>query len=60
MYLAFQSQCFHSHRLRSPKAPDANADMGQHHISFAAMPHAGGTRDISLLIRTFLNLIVSL
>ena len=27
--------------LRSPKAPDAHADMGQHHIRWAIMPHKG-------------------
>ncbi|KAF7550510.1 hypothetical protein G7Z17_g5670 [Cylindrodendrum hubeiense] len=28
--------------LRSPKAPDGNADMGRHHIRWAIMPHRGG------------------
>lgn len=27
--------------LRAPKAPDAHADMGRHHIKWAVMPHAG-------------------
>ncbi|KAI1319805.1 Glycoside hydrolase, 38 vacuolar alpha mannosidase [Mortierella claussenii] len=27
--------------LRSPKAPDANCDMGQHEFSFAVYPHKG-------------------
>lgn len=27
--------------LRSPKAPDAHADMGRHHIKWAIMPHTG-------------------
>lgn len=27
--------------LRSPKAPDANADMGRHHIRYAILPHPG-------------------
>ncbi|KAI9728838.1 MAG: Glycoside hydrolase, 38 vacuolar alpha mannosidase [Cirrosporium novae-zelandiae] len=27
--------------LRSPKAPDAHADMGSHHIRYAILPHAG-------------------
>lgn len=27
--------------LRSPKAPDGNADMGQHRIRWAIMPHQG-------------------
>lgn len=27
--------------LRAPKAPDAHADMGRHHIRYAIFPHAG-------------------
>jgi alpha-mannosidase len=27
--------------LRAPKAPDAHADMGHHHIKWAIMPHQG-------------------
>ncbi|KAL1963370.1 hypothetical protein VTN77DRAFT_8386 [Rasamsonia byssochlamydoides] len=27
--------------LRAPKAPDAHADMGRHHIRYAILPHAG-------------------
>lgn len=27
--------------LRAPKAPDAHADMGHHHIEWAILPHAG-------------------
>jgi len=27
--------------LRAPKAPDAHADMGRHHIKWAIMPHLG-------------------
>ena len=27
--------------LRAPKAPDAHADMGRHHIKWAIMPHVG-------------------
>ncbi|KIW66412.1 hypothetical protein PV04_05748 [Phialophora macrospora] len=27
--------------LRAPKAPDAHADMGRHHIKWAVMPHQG-------------------
>ena len=27
--------------LRSPKAPDAHADMGRHHIKWAILPHQG-------------------
>lgn len=28
--------------LRAPKAPDAHADMGKHHIRWAILPHQGG------------------
>ena len=28
--------------LRSPKAPDATADMGRHSIRYAILPHRGG------------------
>ncbi len=28
--------------LQSPKAPDANTDMGEHTIRYAIMPHAAG------------------
>ncbi|KAG7115588.1 Alpha-mannosidase like protein [Verticillium longisporum] len=28
--------------LRSPKAPDGNADMGRHRIRWAMIPHRGG------------------
>lgn len=27
--------------LRAPKAPDAHADLGRHHIRYAIMPHSG-------------------
>ncbi|KAF7713764.1 Alpha-mannosidase [Penicillium ucsense] len=27
--------------LRAPKAPDAHADMGRHHIRYAMLPHSG-------------------
>lgn len=27
--------------LRAPKAPDAHADMGRHHIRYAILPHVG-------------------
>ena len=27
--------------LRAPKAPDAHADLGRHHIRYAILPHAG-------------------
>ena len=30
-----------SHSLRSSKAPDAHADMGTHHFTYALMPHEG-------------------
>ena len=29
------------YRLRPPKAPDAMADMGTHHFTYAIMPHYG-------------------
>ncbi|KAK0260126.1 Glycoside hydrolase, 38 vacuolar alpha mannosidase [Friedmanniomyces endolithicus] len=28
--------------LRAPKAPDAHADMGRHHVKWAILPHRGG------------------
>ena len=28
--------------IRAPKAPDAHADMGRHHIKWAIMPHPRG------------------
>ena len=28
-------------RLRSPKAPDGNADMGAHKFTYSIMPHEG-------------------
>ena len=34
---AYLSLC----RLRSPKAPDDNADMGTHKFTYAIMPHEG-------------------
>ncbi|KAI9813104.1 MAG: Glycoside hydrolase, 38 vacuolar alpha mannosidase [Pycnora praestabilis] len=39
--------------LRAPKAPDAHADMGRHHIRYAILPHAG-TLD-SRTVRTAYN-----
>lgn len=30
--------------LRAPKSPDPNADMGQHHFTYALYPHRGGVR----------------
>lgn len=35
--------------LRAPKAPDANADMGTHHFTYAVMPHAGSFQDASVI-----------
>lgn len=35
-------------RLRAPKAPNANADMGTHHFTYAVMPHAGRCRRLQL------------
>ncbi|KAK3329649.1 glycoside hydrolase family 38 protein [Apodospora peruviana] len=34
--------CMRLSLLRSPKAPDAHADMGTHHIRWAILPHSGG------------------
>ncbi|PQE27187.1 putative alpha-mannosidase protein [Rutstroemia sp. NJR-2017a WRK4] len=39
--------------LRAPKAPDAHADMGRHHIRWAILPHQG-TLD-STTVRTAFN-----
>lgn len=39
--------------LRAPKAPDAHADMGRHHIRYAILPHAGALD--SRTIRTAYN-----
>eukprot|EP00066_Takifugu_rubripes_P004327 XP_003967613.1 PREDICTED: alpha-mannosidase 2C1 isoform X1 [Takifugu rubripes] len=35
--------------LRAPKAPDANADMGTHHFSYAVLPHAGTFQEASVI-----------
>uniref|UniRef100_A0A3Q3J1N8 alpha-mannosidase n=1 Tax=Monopterus albus TaxID=43700 RepID=A0A3Q3J1N8_MONAL len=35
--------------LRAPKAPDANADMGMHHFTYAVMPHSGSFQDASVI-----------
>nr|XP_015198938.1 PREDICTED: alpha-mannosidase 2C1 [Lepisosteus oculatus] len=35
--------------LRAPKAPDANADMGQHQFTYAVMPHAGSFQDSGVI-----------
>uniref|UniRef100_A0A7N8XC27 Alpha-mannosidase 2C1 n=1 Tax=Mastacembelus armatus TaxID=205130 RepID=A0A7N8XC27_9TELE len=35
--------------LRAPKAPDANADMGTHHFTYAIMPHSGSFQDASVI-----------
>uniref|UniRef100_A0AAQ6A5A0 alpha-mannosidase n=1 Tax=Amphiprion ocellaris TaxID=80972 RepID=A0AAQ6A5A0_AMPOC len=35
--------------LRAPKAPDATADMGTHHFSYAIMPHTGSFQDASVI-----------
>ncbi|KAM9854997.1 alpha-mannosidase 2C1 [Aulostomus maculatus] len=35
--------------LRAPKAPDANADMGTHHFTYAVMPHTGSFQDASVI-----------
>lgn len=41
--------------LRAPKAPDANADMGTHHFTYAIMPHTGSFQD-ALVIQCAYNL----
>ncbi|XP_022046125.2 alpha-mannosidase 2C1 isoform X1 [Acanthochromis polyacanthus] len=35
--------------LRAPKAPDATADMGTHHFTYAIMPHAKSFQDASVI-----------
>ena len=40
-YLVKSICIVHVYSLRAPKAPDANADMGQHSFSYAVMPHYG-------------------
>ncbi|XP_029010098.1 alpha-mannosidase 2C1 isoform X2 [Betta splendens] len=35
--------------LRAAKAPDANADMGTHHFTYAVMPHAGSFQDAAVI-----------
>ncbi|AWP08416.1 putative alpha-mannosidase 2C1 [Scophthalmus maximus] len=35
--------------LRAPKSPDANADMGTHHFTYAIMPHSGSFQDASVI-----------
>jgi alpha-mannosidase len=39
--------------LRAPKAPDAHADMGRHHIRWAILPHQGDLS--STTVRTAFN-----
>jgi alpha-mannosidase len=39
--------------LRAPKAPDAHADMGRHHIRWAILPHKGALS--STTVRTAYN-----
>ncbi len=40
-------------RLRAPKAPDANADMGSHNFTYALMPHTGWLIFLNLKIMNF-------
>ena len=35
--------------LRSPKAPDPDADMGRHEFAYALYPHVGGWREAGVL-----------
>ncbi|KAL8600141.1 hypothetical protein ACOMHN_060093 [Nucella lapillus] len=39
--------------LRSPKAPDAEADMGSHSLCYAAMPHAGSWQAANVVQAAF-------
>ncbi|TQS35937.1 hypothetical protein Golomagni_03627 [Golovinomyces magnicellulatus] len=39
--------------IRAPKAPDAHADMGRHHIRWAILPHEGALGDTT--VRTSFN-----
>ncbi|KPP62021.1 hypothetical protein Z043_119822 [Scleropages formosus] len=39
--------------LRAPKAPDANADIGQHHFTYAVMPHSGKFEHILSCMKCF-------
>ncbi|KAI9770329.1 MAG: Glycoside hydrolase, 38 vacuolar alpha mannosidase [Geoglossum simile] len=39
--------------IRAPKAPDADADMGRHHIRYAILPHTGSVD--SNVVRTAAN-----
>jgi alpha-mannosidase len=39
--------------LRAPKAPDAHADMGRHHIRWAILPHQGELNETT--VRTAFN-----
>lgn len=41
--------------LRSPKAPDANADMGHHHIRWAIFPHKGALSSATVKAAYALN-----
>uniref|UniRef100_A0AAZ3P629 alpha-mannosidase n=1 Tax=Oncorhynchus tshawytscha TaxID=74940 RepID=A0AAZ3P629_ONCTS len=36
-------------RLRAPKSPDANADMGSHQFTYAVMPHTGTFQEASVI-----------
>ncbi|XP_066524177.1 alpha-mannosidase 2C1 [Hoplias malabaricus] len=39
--------------LRSPKAPDANADMGHHQFTYAVMPHTGSYQEASVIQQAY-------
>ncbi len=39
--------------LRSPKLPDNNADMGEHHFSYAIMPHTGGWQEAGVVAEAY-------
>nr|CAB3263608.1 alpha-mannosidase 2C1 [Phallusia mammillata] len=39
--------------LRSPKAPDGNADMGEHSFTYAIMPHKGTFQDAGVIQQAY-------
>jgi alpha-mannosidase len=39
--------------LRSPKLPDSNADMGEHHFSYAIMPHTGSWQKAGVVAEAY-------
>lgn len=42
LFIVFvRGKCIYLFSLRAPKAPDATADMGIHHFTYAILPHYG-------------------